>query len=82
VLQAFSAGAVREQAPERGSVRATANVRAYQAKLLEMAQANMQFALEFAQRFATVRSPVETLRVIEEFTSKDRHVPEAFERNG
>ena len=49
---------------------ATANVRAYQAKLLEMAQANMQFALEFAQRFATVRSPVETLRVIEEFSSK------------
>jgi hypothetical protein len=49
---------------------ATANVRAYQAKLLEMAQANMQFALEFAQTFATVRSPVETLRVIEEFTGK------------
>jgi hypothetical protein len=45
-------------------------VRAYQAKLLEMVQANMQFALEIAQRFATVRSPVETLRVIEEFTSK------------
>jgi hypothetical protein len=49
---------------------ATANVRAYQAKLLEMAQANMQFALEFAQRLATVRSPVEILRVIEEFTGK------------
>jgi Phasin protein len=47
-----------------------ANVRAYQAKLLEMAQANMQFALEFAQRLATVRSPVEILRVIEEFTSR------------
>jgi hypothetical protein len=49
---------------------ATANVRAYQAKLLEMAQANMQFAFEFAQRFATIRSPVEFLSVIEEFTSK------------
>jgi hypothetical protein len=49
---------------------ATANVRAYQAKLLEMAQANMQLAFEFAQRLATVRSPVEFLRVIEEFTSK------------
>jgi hypothetical protein len=49
---------------------ATANVRAYQAKLLEMAQANMQFAFEFAQRLATVRSPVDILRVIEEFTSK------------
>lgn len=49
---------------------ATENVRAYQAKLLEMAQANMQFAFEFAQRLATVRSPVDILRVIEEFTSK------------
>src|ERR1044071_9844031 len=29
---------------------ATANVRAYQAKLLEMAQANMTFAFEFSQR--------------------------------
>jgi NAD(P)H-dependent flavin oxidoreductase YrpB (nitropropane dioxygenase family) len=45
---------------------ATANVRAYQAKLLEMAQANMQLAFEFAQRLATV----EILSVIAEFTSK------------
>jgi hypothetical protein len=49
---------------------ATANVRAYQAKLLEMAQANMQLAFEFAQRLATIRSPVENLTVIAEFTSK------------
>jgi len=49
---------------------ATANVRAYQAKLLEMAQANMQFALEFAQRLATTRSPVEFLSVNTEFTSR------------
>ena len=49
---------------------ATANVRAYQAKLLEMAQANVQFALEFAQRLATIRSPVEFLSVNAEFTSK------------
>jgi hypothetical protein len=49
---------------------ATANVRAYQAKLLEMAQANMQFAFEFAQRLATMRSPVEFPSVIAEFTSK------------
>jgi predicted restriction endonuclease len=47
----------------------TANVRAYQAKLLEMAQANMQLAFEFAQRLATIRSPVELLSVIAEFTS-------------
>jgi hypothetical protein len=49
---------------------ATANVRAYQAKLLEMAQANMQLAFEFAQRLATIRSPVEFISVIAEFTSK------------
>jgi hypothetical protein len=49
---------------------ATANVRAYQAKLLEIAQANMEFGFEFAQRFATIRSPVEFLRVVEELTSK------------
>jgi hypothetical protein len=49
---------------------ATAGVRAYQAKLLEMAQANMQFAFEFAQRLATIRSPVEFPGIIAEFTSK------------
>jgi hypothetical protein len=47
-----------------------ANVRAYQAKLLEMAQANMQFSFEFAQRLAAIRSPVEFLSVNAEFTSK------------
>jgi hypothetical protein len=50
---------------------ATANVRAYQAKLLEMAQANMQFGFEFAQSLATSKSPVELLSVIAEFTSKE-----------
>jgi hypothetical protein len=49
---------------------ATATAQAYQAKLLEMAQANMQFALEFAQRFAAIRSPIELLRVIEELTNQ------------
>ena len=49
---------------------ATENVRAYQAKLLQMAQANMELAFEFAQRLATIRSPVEILSVIAEFTSK------------
>jgi hypothetical protein len=71
-LQDVSKQTMRDDGSNKGLdfSSATANVRAYQAKLLEMAQANMQFALEFAQRFATVRSPVETLRVIEEFTSK------------
>jgi hypothetical protein len=49
---------------------ATANVRAYQAKLLEMAQANMTFAFEFSQRLVTNRSPLEFVNVIAEFTSK------------
>ena len=49
---------------------ATANVRAYQATLLEMAQANMKFAFEFSLRLATIRSPLEFLNVITEFTSK------------
>jgi hypothetical protein len=49
---------------------ATGNVRAYQAMLLEMTQANMQFAFEFAQRLATIKSPVEFAGVIAEFTGK------------
>lgn len=49
---------------------ATANVQAYQAKLLEITQVNMQFAFEFAQRLAAIRSPVEYLSVIADFTSK------------
>ena len=47
-----------------------ANVQVYQAKLLEMAQANMQFALEFAQRLATIRSPIEFVNVNAEFAGK------------
>ena len=49
---------------------AAANVWAFQAKLLEMAQANVQFAFEFAQRLATIRSPIEFLGVNAEFASK------------
>lgn len=49
---------------------ASANVRAFQGKLLEVAHANMQFAFEFAQRIAAIRSPAEFLSVTAEFTSK------------
>ena len=49
---------------------ATGNMVAYQAKLLEMTQANMRFAFEFAQRLAAIRSPFEILPVIAEFTTK------------
>jgi Phasin protein len=48
----------------------TANVPAFEAKLLEMAQANIQNAFEFAQRVAAIRSPVEFLSVNVEFTGK------------
>ena len=48
---------------------ATANVRAYQVMLVEMAQANMTFAFEFSRRLATIRSPLEFLNVIAEFAS-------------
>jgi hypothetical protein len=50
----------------------TANVRAFQAKLLEVAQNNVQFAFEFAERLAAIRSPVEFLSVTAEFTSRRR----------
>jgi phasin protein len=49
---------------------AATKARAYQAKLMEMAQANMQFTFEFAQRLATIRSPIEFPIIIAEFTSK------------
>ena len=49
---------------------ATTTARAYQTKMLEMAQANMQFALECPQRLAAVRSPVQLLHVIGELTTQ------------
>jgi hypothetical protein len=49
---------------------ASANMRAYQAMLLEMAQANMQLAIEYAQRLATIRSPLDLPGLVAEFTSK------------
>ena len=49
---------------------ASANGRAFQGKLLEVAQANMQFAFEFAQRLASIRSPAELLSVTAEFTTR------------
>jgi Phasin protein len=48
----------------------SANVRAFQGKLLEVANENMQFAFEFAQKLAAIRSPAEFLSVTAEFTSK------------
>lgn len=47
-----------------------ANVRAYQAKLIEITQTNMAFSFEFSHRLISVRSPVELITVIAEFTGK------------
>ena len=49
---------------------ATANMLASQAKLVEMAQANMRFAFEFNQRLARIRSPFEFFDLIVEFTRR------------
>jgi hypothetical protein len=49
---------------------ATRNMQAYHAQFLEMAHANTQFAFEFSQRLATIRSPLEFFAVIAEFTSR------------
>ena len=49
---------------------ATANMLASQAKLLEMAQANMRFAFEFNQRLARIGSPFEFFDLIAEFTRR------------
>ncbi|MBR0831441.1 phasin family protein [Bradyrhizobium manausense] len=56
--------------PTKGFALATANMQAYQAKLLEIARANVQFAFEFGLRLATIRSPAEFFGVITEFTSR------------
>jgi hypothetical protein len=65
----------------KGFELSTAKVRAYQEKLGGVAQDNVQLALEYGQRLATIRSPVEIITVIVEFTSKritmfQRHLKE------
>jgi len=83
-LRSLAADPLHELSPPKGHIEpkqetpvvrfdfssATATARACQAKLLEMAQANLQFALEFGPRLASVRSPVELLRVLEELTKE------------
>jgi hypothetical protein len=72
VLQDDSEQTMRATESKREPVfsSAMASTGAYQAKLLEMAQANMKLALEFAQRLAWIRSPFEFPSVIAEFTTK------------
>jgi len=61
---------MRDSDPTKGFALAMANMQAYQAKLLEIAQANGQFAFEFGLRLAAIRSPTEFFAVIAEFTSR------------
>jgi hypothetical protein len=49
---------------------AAARTQGYQTKLLEISNANINFAFEFAQRLAMVRSPVEFIAASSEFASK------------
>jgi hypothetical protein len=72
VLQDDSKQTMTDTEPKRelDFSSAMASAGAYQAKLLEMAQANMKLALEFAQRLAWMRSPLEFPSIIAEFTTK------------
>jgi hypothetical protein len=47
-----------------------ANLQAYQARFLDMALAHTQIAFEFAERLATIRSPLDIFGVTAEFTGK------------
>jgi hypothetical protein len=49
---------------------AMANVPIYQAKLLEIAQSNLQLAFEFTERLVTIRSPAAFVGLVAEFTRK------------
>ena len=61
----------RDNNPWKGDLSLLiANMQAHQLKLLEIAQANVQFVLEFSQRLATSRSPFDFLGVIAEFTGR------------
>jgi hypothetical protein len=61
---------MRESNETKASALATANMQAHQAKLLQIAQANLQFSFEFSLRLATIKSPIELWAVIAEFTSR------------
>jgi hypothetical protein len=61
---------MRDTDAPKGFALATANMQAYQAKLLEIAQSNGRFAFEFGLRLVAIRSPTELFAVITEFTSR------------
>lgn len=80
-FQADNKQPMKDIVSSKGFDLSAAKVRAYQAKLAGVAQDNVQLALEYGQRLATIRSPVEIITVIVEFTSKritlfQRHLKE------
>ena len=70
LLRHESEQAVNESKPGFGSSLIAMNAPAYPAKLLEISLANMQFALEVAQRLVTIKSPFEIPALFAELTSK------------
>ena len=72
VLQADVPQTVTSKDSGNGSdfFSAITHLQAYQAKIFEMTQANVQLAFEFTQRIAGTSSPFEILAVLVEFASK------------
>jgi len=61
---------MRDSDSTTGFALVMANMQGYQAKLLEIAGANAQFAFEFGLRLSSIRSPTEFFDVITEFTNR------------
>jgi len=72
VLETILQASLQNNNPYKGfdSSSLLANMQAYQAKLLEVAQAEMQFAFDFIQRLVTIKSPFEFWAVIAEFSGR------------
>ena len=70
VLRDESEQAMNQSKQGLGFSSIALNAQAHPAKLLEIALANMQFALEIAQRLVTIKSPFEIPALFAELTSK------------
>jgi hypothetical protein len=70
VLRNDSEQGMNDSKQRFGFSSVTVNAHAYPAKLLELAEANVQFAFEFTQRLAAIKSPFEVPGVLAELTTK------------
>ena len=59
-----------ENAAKQSAETAKSAIQTYQAKLMEIAKENMQFAFDFGQALSTVKSPTDFMNVTSEFTKK------------